>query len=358
MANNSVVADTFEAIISNIAKAIPNKVRTAVGFGKVTDINKASGTNMLELYGICSDNIPSSAATLIIKALETKYGKIVSELATEIIAKSSNTGEAIDKLKDTLGNKGHLSALNNPVASVVDHAGLSETTIGDLMSKVVFNESTLSGGLKKINEGAGDQLNDSIQASVFNITPLDRSNKDVTVSFGVRVSMMTVESHKLVENFGSVRDRSILFNYIKLRAGVLPFWKGFVANLNEIDKDIKRATSDDLSDRVLNDMNRKGGFLMPQKLSGLSEAKYFIVMLEQTDVDSLKSQYNFDIKKPAALQLLFKQYNILSLVIVDSNKKSMRMFDSDNPLKGTVYNYTKTSEEDMSSVFSALARRN
>jgi hypothetical protein len=104
-------------------------------------------------------------------------------------------------------------------------------------------------------------------------------------------------------------------------------------------------------------MMRKGGFLTPQYFSSLSESRHYIMCLEKADVDALKSQYKFDLKKPNALHTLFEKYNILSLVVIDSVSKNIVFYDSDNPLRGTLYNYEKSvGQDEAMSIFANLLR--
>lgn len=180
---------------------------------------------------------------------------------------------------------------------------------------------------------------------------------DVPASITTRVSIMPVEAHKLVETIGSTRDRSVLFNYIRLRAGIGSFWKDFITNMKEIDKAVERNTSMNLEDRILASMIRKGGFLTPELLSSIGEAKYYILVLDKTDIDAMKDNYGFDVRKANNLRMLFDKFNILSLVVVDQIKKDLIMYDSNDPVKYYVVNYSKNTDRDqMFNMFASLTR--
>jgi len=334
------------------------------GRGKITDINKSSGTLKLNLFGVYSNNIPDTAMVTVKKVLEAKYAGVIGELITEIMVQAHMAGRnPLGDVYSKLSNKGYKVVQSN-AADKLDEMVLQ---VQDIVSRVVFNESSLSGF--KLNEAkAGGESSSSANGTIFTIplilkdgNPLDSTQEGYAqekIQFKVDVSLMTVEAEKVIEAIGTSKDRSNLFNYMKMRAGASGFFKDFVLNLKEIDKEVARDTSDSLSDRLLASMMRRGGFLTPMAFSDIEEAKYFLLVLEQCDADTLKSQYGFDISKPGTLQLIFKRFNILSLVLVDNMKKNIVMHDSDNPLKSTIYNYESGGNSDqMASLFAALARK-
>lgn len=179
----------------------------------------------------------------------------------------------------------------------------------------------------------------------------------VRQSFNTTVNIMPIEASKILEVVGHTRDRSILYNYIKLRAGTNSFWKDFVLNLDEIDRAVQRNVSNSLDDRILTSMMRKGGTLTPTLFSDIAEAKYYILVLDKSDVDTLIDKYKLDIRKNSALHLLFDKYNLLSLCIVDQIKKDVYIYSSDDPTSYDTVNYAVDNDTDkLMQMFTSLAR--
>lgn len=385
MASTLMIHDAAKELRGFLDLVLPSSVKNYLGRGAIGDINKASGKMSLELFGVYSDNIPDETAMIVKKALESKYAAIVAELISELANEAAvNRVNPIELVGAKLGNRNY-----NLRSSIADR---SSTNFGEsAAAAITFNENSLGGKEKSLLEAKGDtsmsdhsgtHFNQPIQVIGKEHGHLHRSNGDVAVddhgriprnkdgsastvediqtlalSFTVKVSLLALEASKLIETIGTARDRSMLFNYMKLRASVSSLWKGFILNLREIDKAVKRDVSNDVSDRILSDMMRMGGFLVPEKFSEIGEAKYYIMILEQSDIDALRSQHNFDIRKPSSLHLIFSRYNILSLVTVDTSKKTMLMYDSDNPLRGSMYNYGKDGSDAMASIFAAMARK-
>ena len=184
-----------------------------------------------------------------------------------------------------------------------------------------------------------------------------KAEMPVNFSFKTDVNMMRVEADKIIDIIGHTKDRSLLYNYIKLRAGKNEFWRDFVLNLKEIDKKVERDISSSQEDRLLNSMMRKGGVLSPQLFADISEAKYYILALDKTDVDMLLEKYEFDIRKTNALHALFDKYNILAFVISDQIKKEVMIYNSDDPTNYEIISIAHNSDlERMTSMFSSLAR--
>ena len=217
--------------------------------------------------------------------------------------------------------------------------------------------------LKSINTDVTQRYNDlySTDDELLRARAQYDQNKkaeiQVNFSFKTDVNMMRVEADKIIDIIGHTKDRSLLYNYIKLRAGKNEFWRDFVLNLKEIDKKIERDISSSQEDRLLNSMMRKGGVLTPQLFADISEAKYYILALDKTDVDMLLEKYEFDIRKTNSLHALFDKYNILSFVISDQIKKEVMIYNSDDPTNYEIISIAHNADVDrLTSLFSSLAR--
>lgn len=147
---------------------------------------------------------------------------------------------------------------------------------------------------------------------------------------------MAIESSKLIDAIVSSRNRSNFYSYLKWRAGASGFFKGFVLNLTEIEKQIKRDTSKDLSERILGSLLSKSGFTRAKAFGDITELKNFVLVISKEDSDRLITDHNLNLSKPTTLTQLFKNMNILSLMIVDETKMRVTVYESDNPTEMTV----------------------
>jgi hypothetical protein len=296
------------------------------------------------------------------KLMAAKYTSSVAsvlKLLVHQINEARQNGQKVDTVGTVhrvLANSGETN--NNAIQSIADRVNFAEN--------VVFNKNTLSSTTKVLSEagnnnaGLGDAIAGTRMDFDINIdVPVrDKSGNIVwddkgyaeTKSDSIRfdvlttVNMVPIDAPKLVETVGTTKDRSILFNYIKLRAGNSSPMQGFLMNLKEIDKEVQRNVSDSMEDRILASMMKKGGFLIPEYFSELTESRHYVMCIEKSDADMLRSNYGFDLRKPNALRTLFDRYKILSLVIVDSVSKNLIIHDSDNPLTGVTVNYDKSMD--------------
>jgi hypothetical protein len=369
-----------------IHSVTPDIVKDLAGMGKIKDINKASGGLRMELFGVYSNNIPDATMNKVREMLECKYIGVLNELVQEVITQAHMSGnDPLKAVRERLSNKGYsVNVMNNPLSDKINMNESTAEAIKGLIGRVVFNEQTLQGTALPLSEakgegGGGPHGHNVPTVVAFDYPAVDRdvarpagqeisrtpdgkpikSAVEGKVQFSVRVSLMNVEADKVVDIVGTSRERTNLFNYIRVRAGAGSFFKDFILNLKEIDKQVERDTSQNLTDRLLGSMVRSAGLINPLKMGDLTEAKYYIMTLEQSDLDVLRSKYNFNLNKPNALHTLFNTFNILSLVVVDTTRKTMRMYDSDNPLKSTIFSYDNGGDPDqIASLFAALARKN
>jgi hypothetical protein len=180
----------------------------------------------------------------------------------------------------------------------------------------------------------------------FNLATADGKTAQITISFNFIVNMMDVESEKLVDTIASAKSRDNFFNYLGFRAGTNSFWKDFVFNLKEIDKEVARDTSQDLRDRILADMVKSSGLTTPKIWGDLAETRHYILVLDKSDVELLKKEHKFNIENPANLKRVFELMRILTLIIVNPDRTELTFYDSSNPMKFHIMNYKKVSNED------------
>ena len=242
------------------------------------------------------------------------------------------------------------------VKNKFDQQTLTQYNLGNLSPAQIDDLKSIETEVKQRYNDLYDTDGDLLKAKA----QYDQNKKaeiQVNFSFKTDVNMMRVEADKIIDIIGHTKDRSLLYNYIKLRAGKNEFWRDFVLNLKEIDKKIERDVSSSQEDRLLNSMMRKGGVLTPQLFADISEAKYYILALDKTDVDMLLEKYEFDIRKTNSLHALFDKYNILSFVISDQIKKEVMIYNSDDPTNYEIISIAHNADvERLTSMFSSLAR--
>lgn len=336
----------------------------------ITDLNKAaSNSNSLIIYGLVSSNVDPDAYKKLAQGLETKIATLI-----QIIAKSYVGGkgdDVIDFIRKNLSNADHiLDMLPDDVKASIMQEGsivgkLAEEIQSLSSSDIIFTQPMLTeaaktvqgssvgnsragmtgGNDKKYNTGMQqDTVLNSKNGSVFmspgnvfnfDIKAFDKNDSPVVFSYSimVKVNLIEVDSSVLLESIAESNNRDTWFQYLRYRAGKGSVLRDVIANLNTIERDIKLATSDKLSDRIVRSLSSKGGFYSPKALDfgKIDEFKKFIIIMDSSDVDVLSGQHNFVLTRPAALKVAFKNLNMLSLIIVDKHKKRLTMIDSDSP---------------------------
>lgn len=322
---------------------------------KIGDLNKFNRGYSVTIYGICSENIDSSTYQQVKKAIECMYVAQVEQAVGRISAQAMNQGiDPVEAVRSRLANSPKLST---GVTQTIDRATFAES--------IVFNDRTVEGSKAVLHEDKGERgnfpfarIDASKTTTVIEIGRGKDKEAKMTVDFTATVKLLPVPTDKLIEVVGTTRDRSVLFNFLKMRAGASSFWKGFVANLREIEKSVDRKLSKDLGDRMIEDMVRGGGFTAPRLMNDLGEEiRQYVMVLEKSEADELKTRYGFDLRKPSALEQLFDGFLILSLVVVDANRKEMVIHSSDNPSDYDVVNYDKYKDDQMMALFQNIIRR-
>ena len=359
--SNSFIAKAGKEIARFALSFVPDSLYGSSNpYKRVTDLNKEAGRLTLQMHGVYSSNIPAKTmndAQRIMAAKQMASISTVLNLVLSRIRDAKANGDSVstaDAIKSALANNDATRNMNFHAQTVADKAKLGESL------QIVFNENSLCSRAKlsEARDSGADVDAGSYIVMTMNIRQSTQDETLPNLTFNFKIGALPIESSKLVETIGTTKDRNILFNYFKMRAGNGSFWKDFVLNLKEIDKEVQRNTSDSLEDRLLASMMRKGGFLVPEYFSDVGEMRHYILYLERSDVDAMKSKYGFDIKKPNALRLMFERYSILSLVIVDTIEKNLVIYDSDNPLQGFVISTEKASsgDRDLYSLFNNIMR--
>lgn len=178
---------------------------------------------------------------------------------------------------------------------------------------------------------------------------------DVTVF--IRTQIIVVESTKVIDAIGSTKGRSMFNNYLQMRASGNGFLKGFLLNLKEIEKQVNRDTSKDMTDRILGSLLAKGGFTRPKMLGEITEFKNYNLILSTDDVDRLAREQGLNLSKASDLKKVFNGLNILALLIVDEVKGRVIFYESSDPANMTIVNIKTLSEtEKLNALFSTINR--
>lgn len=186
----------------------------------------------------------------------------------------------------------------------------------------------------------GGKISASFKLLDNNLTPVP-----ITISFHMNVKMMRIEAHKISEVIKSTRERDNFYQYLKYRAGASHFFKDFILNLKEIEKEVERKTSANLAERLLNDMVRTSGLTMPKILGDISETRHFILVLDKSDVDDLRRVERIDVESRGPLEKLFNSLRILSLLICNADRSELTFYDSNDPSKYDIQNYSRLTNE-------------
>lgn len=365
MASSTFLDKTADNLASLAYSLVPDELVDGINpHRKVTDLNKESRKLSLELYGVFSTNIPSPTMQAIQGIISAKYTAAVEAVLDQVLTRIRDSKEAGEKVDTVRAVKSALSGGGMPVNDTLQSAR-DKTNFYESV-QIAFNESSIASTAKTtLGESANrvelSAVSRAISGENTLSTPFEGTYKgqnfSFQITFNTKVNMVPVESDKLLEIIGTTKSRSVMFNYLQYKAGAISFMKGFLLNLKEIEKEVKRNVSDSLEDRLLSSMSSTGGFITPKFFSSVAEARHYVICLEKSDVDTLKSQYGFDLKKPNALHILFDRYRILSLVIVDTVGKNITFHDSDNPLRGIIFNYEKDMDPaNALSVFSKMLR--
>jgi hypothetical protein len=181
----------------------------------------------------------------------------------------------------------------------------------------------------------------------FKILDTNLSPVAINISFNLHVKMMRIEGHKIREVIKSTKERDNFFQYLKYRAGGSEFFKDFILNLKEIDKEVERKTSQKLPERILTDIVRTSGLLTPKILGDINETRHYTLILDKSDVDDLRRVERIDVESRGHLDRIFNNLRILDLIICNADRSELTFYSSSDPHNYDIQNYAKlTNDED------------
>ena len=230
------------------------------------------------------------------KAEEEKLEKLTNDY-NELTTKMIKAKETDDYNTTIAQRKANLKYLDD-MTFKVKTSSVEANNMGGDKKDVLLNFGAMI-------TGTFQYLDSALVARTFNI------------EFSVYVKMIMVEFDKLRETIVSTKNRDNFFQYLKYRAGASSFFKDFVLNLKEIDKEVERDTDQSLAARILNDMIRSSGFMTPKIIGDLNETRHYALVLDKGDVDILKRSENMDIQNKGNLNRLFEKLRILNLLVID-----------------------------------------
>lgn len=355
--------------VQNVYKDLVGSIRglfSISGVRSFNDINKEASKYTLELYVLASDNIPVESYKGIAEGVMNKYHALLNVIFQNYVG--DNIGEAIDYVLNNLSGQ----TLRGTVADKVrdSYTALGEAAASQGIEKVeqvkvVFDEAKFGGkgmrvyhaddetgenmmvgnkvaanasfGASTVKHDSNELTNTATRQVQLQLQGRDSESRLVTmtIAFNIRVITLSVPSEKLVSALISARDRDILEDYLKLRARKTNL-VGMLLNLKELHNEAKRDTSSDLSDRILSELLSKRGLVAPTLFTRLSEFKNFTVVLDITDTDRFYRSAGTQLVSSANLAKVFKNFNILSLVVMDTASGRATMFDSDRPTRAMV----------------------
>lgn len=355
--------------VQNVYKDLVGSIRglfSISGVRSFNDINKEASKYTLELYVLASDNIPSDNYKGIAEGVMNKYHALLNVIFRNYVG--DNIEQAVDYVMNNLSGQ----TLRGTVADKVrdSYTALGEAAASQGIEKVeqvkvVFDEAKFGGrGMRTFHvddeteqlvmNGTTTHSNPTVQASSVDHKAHELSNNatrqielqlqgrdaqsrlvTMVIVFSIRVITLSVPSEKLVSALISARDRDILEDYLKLRARKTNL-TGMLLNLKELHNEAKRDTSADLSDRILSELLSKRGLVAPTLFTRLSEFKNFTVVLDITDTDRFYRSAGTQLVSSANLSKVFKNFNILSLVVMDTASNRATIFDSDRPTRAMV----------------------
>lgn len=355
--------------VQNVYKDLVGSIRglfSISGVRSFNDINKEASKYTLELYVLASDNIPVESYKGIAEGVMNKYHALLNVIFRNYVG--DNIEQAVDYVMNNLSGQ----TLRGTVADKVrdSYTALGEAAASQGIEKVeqvkvVFDEAKFGGrGMRTFHvdddseqlvmDGTTAHSRPNVQAASSDLKAHELSNNatrqielqlqgrdaqsrlvTMVIVFSIRVITLSVPSEKLVDALISARDRDILEDYLKLRARKTNL-TGMLLNLKELRNEAKRDTSADLSDRILSELLSKRGLVAPTLFTRLSEFKNFTVVLDITDTDRFYRSAGTQLVSSANLAKVFKNFNILSLVVMDTASNRATIFDSDRPTRAMV----------------------
>lgn len=354
----------IKAIVTNAVLADPGK---AVDFvknnftnnGDMTDKLKSAVTDLsdhlneglsISEMNISFNNSLTEADISIGGRDDASKGRINDTYSTNRTANDISIKDKNKKYKkatkhiDKKSDKYTISKLNH------------DAEINSINAAVDYNETNF-----KVNAAAIDraavQLPGHFHEFSIKFTSLAGRVEKLDVTVFIRTQIIAVESSKIIEAIGSTKGRSMFNSYLQMRASGNGFFKDFLLNLKEIEKQVNRDTSKNMTDRILGSLLTKGGFTRPKMLGEITEFKNYNLILSTDDVDRITREQGLNLSKASDLKKIFNGLNILSLLIVDEVKGRVIFYESSNPANMTVVSIKTLAEtEKLSALFSTINR--
>jgi hypothetical protein len=377
--DTGIIASVIDKITDKVGSSI-NAVVDKVLFRQhngelITDLNNSNRYVKINLYNVTSSLLQPKEVKKVNDTLERYYTSVVDNIVKAISNEAKSNSEAQEKINAALNTAGFKvgvhsgSELTDKVASTnlirKEDVEITKAVFKDILDENLnFDAKYDTKSLSEANSSSTTAKSKNAATaeilSFINSLKNDNTNlkeKNTSMVYSTTMNSIAVDSSKLIDLLVTTQNRDILFNYFKSVASTSgSIFKDFILNLDEIKKDVERRYSDNISDRILSDIVRGGGFLVPSLISNLREVKHFTLTITANEVDIIEKKYGMDLRSSAALNMLFDKYNLLSFVIYNQENSNMTIYSSNNPLAGIVVD-TGKSENEMDKLFSLMLRR-
>lgn len=340
------MADPLSTMISDTTSSILGSIKGLLSLNTrdFSDINKYASKNNLTLYSLVSSDLDTAHYAAVTSGVHVMVVSAIQKIANDVISKTPE--EAIEFINRNLRNgAGSTERLvHGRVDSIRDT--LQEAYGLDLDKDVEvtlsINEDTVAGS----GVGSLDIETRDTQAAIHNrpkltsisLGAIDSNGKQTEISLAIAtvVRLIPVDKDKLFSAMSSAKNRGIFNDYLLWRAKRTQFFRDFVVNLKELQRQVKRDTSDSLDDRILSGLLGHRGLTRPQLISDMVEFNNFTVAISSDDMDVLTRDYGVNLTKPSDLRRVFKSLSILAIYVIDENKNRVTIFESHNPTEMSV----------------------
>jgi hypothetical protein len=355
----------IESIVNNAVLADPTK---AVDFVKHNFTNNGDMTD--KIRSAVTDISDHLSETVAISDLSISFNNSLKEASVIIGGKDSHDSALVNRMYT-----GKIDTLNKAVKQTTKKFD-ARKSLGDL-SKKEYNKNIKD--LKREEQNERDAANTTVNRFEINKDALDKQAiqlpghfHTISIKFTggpdakinrlemtvfIRTQIIAVEASKIIEAIGSAKGRSMFNSYLEWRAGSNGFFKGFLMNLKEVQKQVDRDTSKDMTDRILGSLLTKGGFTRPKMLGEITEFKNYNLVLSTDDADRLFREQGLNLSRAADLKKVFNGLNILALVIVDEVKGRAIFYESSDPANMAIISFKSLAEaEKLTALFSTINR--
>ena len=350
---SSIIQRTVESSDQDISSFFANKFRPLGSDPNTLNAMSTSHDVVFEKLAMLDEAKlqKSSKEDLDKKARETRQraaGNFEKARQNEVKRDAELHQRGVNKINKHIANS---EAKNGPIKTPEEFNGRRM-----FIDSTVKTNSNISTRSKDYVVSAGSVFSQTIY---FKDKDGNFGNNSMELTFRVIVNLMVVPADKLITAIADTKDRSNYYNYVSARAGSSTFFKDFLLNLKQINKDAKRDTSKSLEDRVISSMLSAGGVTMPHLIADMIETKHYTLILDKGDLDTLEKSHNMTIfNNDNGIKMLFKNMKILTLVVVDQIRQELVYFDSNDHTKFNVISYKRIdSQEDLYKLYQSLSNR-